>query len=300
MVSASMRRLSVFKAVVDAAGVNAAALELRISQPSVTAHISALERQVGTKLFVRQRGKKLLPTRAGEALYSYANDAVLKSQEIYSVLRKADEAQALCLSVAAQRTLANNVLPPILASFLKRFPEARISMHSETQEGVTGLLRHGNADIGILFSSDEWHNFPSDIVGYQKLVFIASPKHPLAKCATVCPEQLSEYPFVAGLSESQFFGLMRDAMRKVGLHEPNVILNLQDTATVKRAVCHNIGLACTLLSAVQDELAHRELVVLPIKSEVPRLIVRCFRRATKAIAEDFSSHLGNNMLSMSN
>ena len=72
MISASPRRLTVFKSVVDLGGFNAAATELGIAQPSVGAHIRALESQIGQPLFHRQRGSRPKLTKAGEALYTFA------------------------------------------------------------------------------------------------------------------------------------------------------------------------------------------------------------------------------------
>ena len=72
MISASARRLSVFKAVADHGGFNLAADRLGIAQPSVGAHIRALERQVGQPLFHRRRGQRSQLTKAGETLYAIA------------------------------------------------------------------------------------------------------------------------------------------------------------------------------------------------------------------------------------
>lgn len=82
MVTASIRRLQVFKTVVERAGINAAATHLGVSQPSVTAHIRALETQTGTPLIIRQRGRRHLRlSPAGEQLYQYACEAILKAQD---------------------------------------------------------------------------------------------------------------------------------------------------------------------------------------------------------------------------
>ena len=88
MISASPRRLAVFKVVVESGGINAAARELDISQPSVSAHIRALERQVGSPLFSRQRGRTNQMTGIGQAIYTYACEFLHKSEEVDLELRK--------------------------------------------------------------------------------------------------------------------------------------------------------------------------------------------------------------------
>src|SRR5262249_34847387 len=86
MISASPRRLTVFKQVVDLGGFNAAASRLGIAQPSVGAHIRALEDRVGQPLFYRHRGARPRLTKAGETLYAFAVEVLRKSEETTDTL----------------------------------------------------------------------------------------------------------------------------------------------------------------------------------------------------------------------
>ena len=76
MIDASARRLLVFREVVDLGGFNAAATRLGIAQPSVGAHINALEAQVGQSLLVRHRGARPQLTEAGRIVYELATEVV--------------------------------------------------------------------------------------------------------------------------------------------------------------------------------------------------------------------------------
>ena len=66
-------RLRVFITVAEMKSFSKAAEQLRISQPAVSQHISELERQLGVKLFERQRGLTV-PTPAGEVFDRYARE----------------------------------------------------------------------------------------------------------------------------------------------------------------------------------------------------------------------------------
>ncbi|MGH7425620.1 MAG: LysR family transcriptional regulator, partial [Candidatus Methylomirabilales bacterium] len=66
-----LNKLRIFHAVAEAGSFSAAGRLLYLSQPSVSAHIKDLEREVGVALFERlRRGARL--TTAGDALASYA------------------------------------------------------------------------------------------------------------------------------------------------------------------------------------------------------------------------------------
>ncbi len=264
MVSASGRRLDVFRAIIEHGGVNAAADRLGVSQPSITAHVRALERQVGAALFKRQRGRRNVVTPAGEALYLYACESAAHRSELTGKLRGLASQQANSLSLAVQRSIANYTMPAVLAAFLKAHPNARVTMHSETQEAVRDLALSGRVDAAILFGTDEG---VSSAMGRQDLVLIAAANHPLARRKRVAVSELDTYAFVGGLPRSQFFGLVETALNRAGVKNYQVILHLQDSVAVKNAVLQGIGIACTLACVVEQEIESGRLVVL--RTDVP-------------------------------
>jgi DNA-binding transcriptional LysR family regulator len=294
MIVSSLRRLNVFKTVVDLEGVNAAANRLGIAQPSVTAHIKALENQIGTSLFVRRRGRRLRPTRAGEALYTYACDAVTKAEEAHQALRKASGTSEQEFSVVAPRALGVTMLPPILASFLQRFPHARISMHTESLEMAVELGRSGKRDVAIVIDGDENESGDAEVLGREPIVFIAAPNHPLAGRRAIEPRELQTYSFVAPLREAMLYRLLKAGLMKFGMTEYPVILHTQEPVSLMRAVAYNVGIACALRTVVRDEVARGNLVMLDVARETPCLTVRCIRRPgaqLPAIAVEFIKHL---------
>ncbi|MGE0630478.1 MAG: LysR family transcriptional regulator [Hyphomicrobiaceae bacterium] len=286
MLAASVRRLDVFKAVVEHQGVNAAAEFLAIAQPSVTAHIKALENQIGAPLFERQRGRRhLRPTPAGDELYRYACEMIAKSREINATLRRTQAASEQRLMIAAQRVIANNLLPAVLADFLSRHSGTNASVHSETQEVVRALFRSGEADAALLFARKKPEDTAAQLIGSLDLAFIAAPDHPLAKRKSIDAAELVSYPFVGGLSESEFFRLILEEMSDTGLQGCRFILHLQDSIAVKHAVMRNVGLACTFRLAVEEDVARGELVLLPVSGRGPRLPIYCLHRAPGAMTK---------------
>jgi DNA-binding transcriptional LysR family regulator len=267
---------------------------LGIAQPSVTAHIRALENQVGAALFVRQRGRKLRPTMAGEALYTYARDAVDQAEAIHHTLKKVSGTKEQGFSMVSVRALGISMLPPVLASFLKRFPDVRISMYTESLEMTVELARSGKCDVAILLDTEDDEGVDSEVITSEPLAFIAAPNHPLAKCRNIEPSELQTYPFVAPLKDARFFELLKSKLVKFGMTEYPVILHLQDVVSVKQAVAHNVGLACTLRSVAREEIARGELVVLHVARQTPHLTVRCFSRPAPhlpEVAAQFVKHL---------
>src|ERR1700712_427677 len=122
MIDASARRLMVFKQVVDLGGFNAAAARLGIAQPSVGAHIKALEAHVGQALLLRHRGARPRLTEAGRVLYTMAVDVIRLSEEASMRLANLKSKQTREIVLAAHRDLAVSFLPRYLSLFSRKHP----------------------------------------------------------------------------------------------------------------------------------------------------------------------------------
>lgn len=280
MIVASVRRLEVFKTVVERNGVSAAAEFLGIAQPSVTAHIKALERQIGGLLFTRQRGRRHLSrTAAGDALFDYACDTLSKTREVEAKIQRVHAVETQGIRIAAPRLVANNLLPPILAETLAKNPSAEITLHSETHERVWDLVQSGAVDIGFNFAQAKPAKQIAREIGYFDLVFIASPTHVLSRSRSVTVRDLAAHPFVGGLADSGFYRLVSDELARIGLTKLRVVLHLQDGIAVKRAVAEGAGIACAFRHTVQDDVARGELVMLPLAGPQPRLCLFSIKAA---------------------
>ena len=167
MIATSMRRLEVFLAVAETGRFSQAADRLGIAQPSVSAHIAGLERQIGQSLFVRSPGRPPALSRAGQSLLNYATDVLSKSRETADALKTMRPVDTQELTIAAQRCIANHLLPPLLTDFMNANPEIKISMNSEIQENVVSLITENHADLGLFLGLQRISGMPSEVVGYR-------------------------------------------------------------------------------------------------------------------------------------
>jgi DNA-binding transcriptional LysR family regulator len=274
MISASPRRLSVFKSVVDLGGFNAAAVELRIAQPSVGAHIRALESQIGQPLFHRQRGSRPKLTKAGEALYRFAVDSLRRSEEATHTLDDLRKAGTHEIAVAVHRDLVADRYSKWLVAFAKRHPKAKIVTRTGTIEDVIRLIREREVAVGFFLSSGPVEGIPSEVLAHEPRLLVVSPGHSLARRTRVSPEEIARHPFVTGLKGSRFFELTDAALRQIGIADYEVAMQLQDAMAVKEMVRHGAGIACVPARTVRGELAAGLLVPLKLGVELPALEIR--------------------------
>ena len=274
MISASVRRLAVFKAVAETGKFSEAASVLGIAQPSVSAHIKALERQAGQPLFVRSPGRAPRLTPAGEAVYGYAIDVVRRSEEMTSRLDALGGEHSVSVTVAAQRSLAHGMLGERLASFVHAHPQAKLVTRSETGERVLDLLRAQDVDLGVFLALGPIKGLASEVFEKEDLCLVAAPSHTLASRRSVSPVLLSEFGFIGGIAESHFAQMIGVVMRRLGVRRHRVVAEAQDAETVKELARHGAGLAWCLASSVSEEIRTGALVPVPLTRTIPALEVR--------------------------
>jgi len=284
MISASPRRLSVFKSVVDLGGFNLAATRLGIAQPSVGAHIKALEQQIGQPLFHRHRGSKPQLTKAGEAVYAFAVDVLQKSAETTHALATMRKAEAQEITIGVHRDIATQFLPGRLATFARKHPGVRVVTRIGTIDEVIELVRSQAVHLGLFLASGPIGGIRSEVLAHEPLTLVVSPQHPLAARAKVSPVDVGRYPFVTGLRGSRYVALVRAALKTMGIERFDVAMELQESAAVKEMVRHGAGIACLPRCTVTAELAAGTLAALNLAVPPQDLELRCGYRAPLAAA----------------
>lgn len=144
------RHLEYFLAVAEAGSFTRAAALLNIAQPSLSHTIAALEREVGSQLFVRLgRGVKL--TAAGDALLEPARRSVRSFVIAASAVKSVAEGGYGRLTVVSNTLWAMEPLVAVMGEFRRVYPAVQFTVTDPTTRSeVLDSVRHGDADFGLL------------------------------------------------------------------------------------------------------------------------------------------------------
>lgn len=194
-------QLRAFVAVANHGNFSSAALELGLSQSTVSHAIATLEEELGVVLLFRGRyGATLTPI--GEQLIHQARQ-VLHTLEV--IREKANQEKGLQngqVRVACVRSIATNVLPKVIARFREKFPTISVVMtECDRYAEVEQALREGQADIGftLLPTTTE---FETKELFRDEFVALLPPKS-IAPGESLSWEQLAEYPMIVNLRSPQ-------------------------------------------------------------------------------------------------
>jgi DNA-binding transcriptional LysR family regulator len=127
-----MHRLTCFVTTVDAGTVTAAAQLLGIAQPAVSRQIAALERQLGVRLFARQRGR-LVPTAAGRVLADQARDLRDHADRVDAAARNLAAGRPQRVMLASPEATITEVVAPFLATLTPDDPLVLVRECAATQ-----------------------------------------------------------------------------------------------------------------------------------------------------------------------
>ena len=275
MITASPRRLHVFRSVVDYGGFNLAAMELGIAQPSVGAHIRALEEQLGQPLFYRRRGSRPSLTKAGEALYAFAIESLRRSAETSSFLTDLRMTDAAEVSLALHRDIAPMLLANHLSRFAARFPQIRMVTRTGTIEDLLTLVRERVVKLACVLASGPLPGLTSEVLAHMPLFLIVAHNHPLARRKKVSAADVMGFEFYTGLSSSRYMGMVSKALADIGIDRLNVAMELQDSVSIMEMVRVRKGIAAIAACAAEQEIKRGTLVRLRLERQLPDLEIRC-------------------------
>lgn len=141
-------RLRTFLAMVDEGTAKAAAAELSVTESAVSASLAALQREVGIALFERN-GRSLRLTEAGAVFAGYARRILGLMDESLGATRSGVSAARGRLRLGAVTTAGEYLVPALLASFRRRFPDVEVTVDVGVRDRILAQLSEHRLDVAI-------------------------------------------------------------------------------------------------------------------------------------------------------
>lgn len=292
-----LRLVEIFCAVYEERSFSRAADRLRLSQPTISGHVKALEDYFGAALFDRL-GRSIEPTRAGVLLYQYGRRIAAASREAQQEMDRLLHRHEGQLRLGASTLPGEYLLPPLFGQFRETRPGIRVTLTvSDTREIVDRVTR-GELELGVVgamvVASDlEFSPFASDEI------ILVTPATPAWEDVSdsISLVDLKERPLVMREHGSGTRMALEDNLRQHGLSVASfdVVVELGSTAALKHAVQAGVGGAFLSSLAVRAEVeaGWMRRVRVPEIEPLPRSFFRVLhrRRTRSPLAEAFLEFL---------
>lgn len=144
-----LKQLEAFLHVVKLNSFSKAAEAIYLSQPTISAHINSLEKELSAQLVVRST-KEVQPTKAGQDLYVYAKNILALRDQAIEAINGPNRNTTGELSILSSSVPAQYLLPEAITAFRAVYPNIYIHVYQSDSEDVAASLSHNLYDFGIV------------------------------------------------------------------------------------------------------------------------------------------------------
>ena len=263
---------------------------LHTSQPTVSRELARFEKVLGLTLFSRTRGR-LQPTVQGLRLFEevqrswYGLDRIVSAAESLREFRQGE------LSIACLPVFSQSFLPPLLQSFLSRYPQVNIQIVPQESPLLEEWLSAQRHDLGIT----ETLHTPAGTQRTELLcldeVCVLPPGHPLAQKSALTPQDFEGENYIS-LSRTDSYRQLLDSLFNEYQVKRRMVIETHSAASVCAMVRAGVGISVVNPLTAMD-YASSGVVIRRFSVSVPFSVnlVHPLHRPSSALVDAFSSHL---------
>jgi DNA-binding transcriptional LysR family regulator len=266
-----------FAAVAESENYSRAAQQLHMTQPNVYVQIRVLEKELGCRLF-DQVGKRAVLTEAGRALLEYAKHILRLEHDAVVLMQDFRGLRTGQLAIGGGPIVGNYVLPSLMASFKKRFPDIdlKLQIYLPGADPIGDLVSFNVDMVFVSLINPAVPHMVVEEIYHDPLLLCVGGGHPLAERRTVAAADLANEPFVWFGDNTQARRRGEARLRALGV-EPRPAMVLNSPEAVKAAVMSNYGVTVLPRLAIAQELSMGRLCTLSLagfSGELPICFVR--------------------------
>jgi DNA-binding transcriptional LysR family regulator len=256
-----LRTLRYFIAVAETGSLSAASQVVRVSQPSLSRQLAALEKELGLGLFDRT-ARGLVPNSAGRQFLAIATDLVQRADLGMRVMKSEARKELLPLTVACPAATVTHVIAPFIAATGAPIGDALIRDPAEAYAAI----RRGEADMAVSTLLPDPDTY--SLLLHETPVFVqAPPQHPLAAKTRVDVTDTRGHRLILMGRKSAVRAATEAAFRRAGVHLHN--FDEPETSSMAQALAATGRGACILLDDAQFGLVSKPLTCDGVAVTIP-------------------------------
>ena len=150
-----------------------------VTQPTLSTQLKKLERELGVEL-IERNPRQIMLTAAGEQVAERARVMLAEADDIRRIAQRAQDPESGTLRMGLFPTLAPYLLPHVVPSVHRRFPNLELLLIEDKTEAVLRGLREGRMDIGVLAQPVRDSHLVERFLFAEDFVLAVPSSHPLA------------------------------------------------------------------------------------------------------------------------
>jgi len=255
----------VFRLVYENQNLSKTARMLHVSQPALSQYMKTFEEAYRAPLFIRNN-RGVTPTVAGEMLYRYVKDIADTIHLSQVAVNRAVQGDYGELTIGASLTIADYLLPPVIAAFAKKYPQVRLYLQVRNTEEIGRLLVEGKLKLAFVEAPLYDMRIRQSTFLQDELGVIVSKAHPFAAKPFVTLEDVMRAPMIIREPGSGTRAVLEEALRKrdVRLADFHIVMESSSPKSITTLVAQNAGISILSEWVAKEEVKRGDLAFLPI------------------------------------
>lgn len=227
--------LEIIKALAEEGNMRKASERLFLSQPALSQRLQTIEKDWGSLLFIRSQ-KGLEPTPAGELVIAYAKETIQRKEDTAEMIASLADKVHGTLKIACASIIGQTWLPQVLKEFVRRYPDAKISLMTGWSSEIMKALYEGEAHVGIVRGQVDWKSSKTYLfrdrlyLVDQEITSIDELKH-------------TKRPFIQFKSDSNYYMEIQRWWHRHFSQYPGRQITVDQIETCKQLALNGIGYA---------------------------------------------------------
>ncbi len=265
----NLKQLEAFVKVAETKSFSAAARQLYLTQPTVSAHIASLERELNACLLVRST-KGVALSEAGKELYAYGGQMLELEQKIRERFGLSVGNRGSVLRIAASTIPSQYLLPGIMAAFREEYPGEQLKVLETDSAGVVDMILSHKADVGFTGTVLEKGSC-TYLPFYQDELVIITPASQrfIRRKGRDISSWIREEPVILREEGSGTRTETARILSRMGIDmsEFRVAAVMENQETIKRSVGSGMGISILSRLAAEDDVRAGKLLEFPLGEE---------------------------------
>ena len=264
----NLKQLEAFVQVAEGGSFSRAAKELYLTQPTISAHIASLEKELNVRLFIRNT-KEVSLSEDGKELYKYAKPMMDLEHKIEERFGSGEEPGKHCITIAASTVPAQYLLPAILKRYNEKYPEEQLKiLEMDSAKVVLRVIDH-MVDVGLTGTTLEKKHCRYVPFYKDQLVVITPNTEKYRKLQAESADDISWICQESFIMREEGSGTRKEAEKQfaragISVEKLDVIASIENQETIKKSVSQGLGISVLSALASTNEVEEGHILAFPI------------------------------------
>ncbi|WAA12972.1 LysR family transcriptional regulator [Fervidibacillus halotolerans] len=236
-----LRQLRYFVEVAERQHMTEAAEHLHVAQSAVSFQISKLEEELGVQLFERV-GRNVKLTQIGQIFLKHVKKGLDGIDQAKAKIDEYLDPEIGTIRIGYLSSLANYVLPMIISSFKKDYPNISFHLRQGSYAELVQSVKNGELNLSFIGPVPNDEELTTYVLFTERFSALVPNHHPLVEKDSIFLHELKNDDFVVFAKGYVFHKIVIDSCKQAGFY-PKISAEGEDMDAIKGLVSAGLGVS---------------------------------------------------------